>query len=86
MIIKEDTSLRDFEFWSGGAMTAMYLTDEQFDTVEELLAECYPDGMDATELNDFFWFDDDTIAEWLGYGSFEELLDAHREVYEENRR
>lgn len=33
----------------------------------------YPDGMSETELNDLLWFEDDTIAEWLGFEDWEAL-------------
>ena len=26
-----------------------------------------------TDINDFFWFETDTIAEWLGYEDWEKL-------------
>lgn len=29
--------------------------------------------MDATDVNDFFWFENDTIADWLGFSDWEEL-------------
>ena len=40
-----------------------------------MLEELYPEGMEEVEVNDFFWFEDDTIAEWLGYSSFEEIIE-----------
>lgn len=74
-ITKEVTSVFDFEFWSGAADTVKYLTAEEVETIIDLLEDCYPDGMTETELNDFFWFEDQTIAEWLGYNDFEEIMD-----------
>lgn len=63
-----EESLRDFNFWSGGKDRAELLTDEQFDTVEQMMEEMDPaDGWTDTAINDFFWFDFDTIAQWLGY-------------------
>ena len=73
MKVIEETSLKDFEFWGGAIQTVKYLTDDELDAIEESLNELYPDGMGKTEINDFFWFEDDTIAEWLGYESFEAL-------------
>lgn len=75
MKVYSEQSLRDFEFWSGAKDTAKYLTAEQMDTVEAILEEGYPDGMSETEINDIFWFEEDTIAEWLGYTDFEELME-----------
>ena len=74
MKIYTEKSLRDFEFWSGAKDTVKYLTPEELDQIESILEECYPDGIDETAINDFFWFDEDTIAEWLGYNSFEDII------------
>ncbi len=79
MKIYSDTSLSSFEFWSGAKDRVKYLTEDELDTIENILEEQYPDGMGETELNDFFWFEDDTIAEWLGYGSFEEIMNRDEE-------
>lgn len=81
MKIYEEKSLRDFDFWSGAKDTVKYLTDEELDQIEAILEDTYPDGMEDTEINDFFWFDDDTIAEWLGYNDFDEIM--HRDDEEE---
>lgn len=74
MKIYTEKSLRDFEFWSGAKDTVKYLTPEELDQIESILEECYPDGIDETAINDFFWFDEDTIAEWLEYNSFEDII------------
>ena len=75
MKIYKEESLRNFEFWSGACVRVKYLTDEEIDTIESILEECKPEGMTETEINDFFWFEEDTIAEWLGYSSFDEIMD-----------
>ena len=75
MKICTETSLRNFEFWSGAKDTVKYLTLEELDTLEEMLEECYPDGIGETELNDIFWFEDDMLAEWLGFNNFEEIME-----------
>ena len=74
MKIVSETNLRDFEFWAGATDTVKYLTCDQLDTIEEILTDIYPNGIDATTLNDILWFEEDIIAEWLGYDSFDELL------------
>ena len=73
MRIYSDTSLLNFEFWSGAKDRACVLTYQQMETIEQYLEDLYPDGMEDAELNDFFWFEEDTIAEWLGFDSFEKL-------------
>lgn len=74
MIVKSDTSIREFNFWSGAKDTVKYLTLEELDSIESILDDLYPEGISATELNDFFWFDNDTIAEWLGCDDFDSLI------------
>lgn len=83
MKIYAETNIHNFDFWSGAKDTVKYLTWEELDTIESMLEDIYPDGMEDTELNDFFWFEDDTIAEWLGYDSFEELMNREEEEEEE---
>ena len=79
MKIYKEESLNNFEFWSGARDTVKYLTSDEIDTIEGMLEEINPDGMDETEINDFFWFEDDTIAEWLGYEDFEQLMNRDEE-------
>lgn len=73
MRIYEEKALKDFDFWSGAADRAADLTDEDFDIIESNLEELYSDGISDTELNDFFWFEFDTIAGWLGYENEEDF-------------
>lgn len=72
MIITDEISLRHFQFWSGAKDNALELTLEQLDEVESILESTYPEGIDATSLNDLFWFEFDTIKEWLGIEEEEE--------------
>ena len=39
-----------------------------------MLEDIFSEGMSLTELNDFFWFERDTIAEWLGVKVYEDLM------------
>lgn len=73
-VYKEVTSDYDFDFWSGARDTVSYLDHDEIEQIFQMLEDCYPEGMTDTELNDFFWFEDDTIADWLGYSSFEEIM------------
>lgn len=68
-----DASDVRFMVWSGAKDRIKYLSDDEIDTIIGILATEYPDGIDETELNDFFWFEDDTYAEWLGFDSAEAL-------------
>jgi hypothetical protein len=79
MKIYEEKSLSEFDFWAGAKTIADTLTAEQFEQIEEILIDLYPDGIENTSLNDLFWFDSDTVAEWLGFKSFEALEEFNRE-------
>lgn len=69
-----EDSLSNFKFWSGGKDNADLLSGEQLDTVEQMLEEIEPeDGWSDTAINDRFWFDFDTICDWLGYKDGEHL-------------
>lgn len=63
---KENTSLTNFEFWSGGKDFADNLTYSELKEIESHLEELYPNGMTETQINDLFWFDDSWICEILG--------------------
>ena len=80
MKIYTEQSLRKFEFWSGAKDRVKYLTFDELDTIENLLEDSYPDGINETELNDIFWFEEDLIAEWLGYNNFDEIMDREKEI------
>ena len=81
MKIYTENSLSNFEFWSGAVDRVKYLTDDELDTIEAILEDIYPDGMDETQINDLFWFEEDWIAEILGYEDFEAIM--HRDDEEE---
>ena len=72
MKVYSEVSLSNFNFWSGAKDNASELTDSQLDTIESILEDIYPDGMDETSVNDLFWFDFETVKEWLGITEEEE--------------
>ena len=72
-VYTEITSAYDFEFWSGAVCRANTLDNDEIEYIFRILADVYPDGMSDTELNDIFWFEEDQIAEWLGYENWEHL-------------
>lgn len=86
MKIYTETSLSDFEAWSGAEDTLETLREKGLcDDLEQILESEYPDGMEDSELNDFLWFEEDTIAQMLGFSSWEALEnDGESEEEEEN--
>lgn len=87
MKIYSEQSLANFKFWSGAKNTAQRIWNEQgsegFDQLEAILEDLYPDGIDATDLNDLLWFDADTVYEWLGIENEEEDDDEDEDDEEE---
>ena len=79
MKLYREESLSRFEFWSGARDRVKYLNDNDLDIIESILEELYPEGMNETTINDLFWFEEDTIAEWLGYSDFEEIINRSEE-------
>lgn len=73
MKMYRECSLTDFKPWSGGADRYNVLTYEQLEQLEPFFEELFPDGASETEINDLFWFEEDTIAEWLGFEDWEAL-------------
>lgn len=71
--VYRETDLTDFEFWSGARDRVKYLTDDELRQICNTLEDIYPDGMTETQVNDIFWFEEDWIAEMLGFESFEEI-------------
>ena len=67
MKIVRETTLKNFEPWSGGVWAYEQLTEDELDQLESELEALYPDGIDETELNDLFWFDDDWIFQLAGH-------------------
>jgi len=79
MELTHDVPLRNFEFWSGAKQRASHLTPRQLDHIEFVLEELYPDGITDTQVNDIFWFEEDFIAQCLGYRDWEDLEESEDE-------
>ncbi len=87
MKITKEISLKDFEAWSGARDTLNELTESECEQLESVIEELNPDGIDETGLNDILWFENDWIAECLGYKDWEHLERSHKgEDTEEHAR
>ena len=75
MKVYREVSLGEFDFWAGARDRVKYLSHDELEQIEQLLEEIYPEGLSETDLNDLFWFEDDLIAEWLGYEHFGEIME-----------
>ena len=80
MKIISEQKLRYFDFWGGAKEKAKLLSYEELDIIEmELEMMFFPEGLEETKLNDIFWFDDDFIAQILGYEDFKTLWEERHE-------
>ena len=75
-----ETSLENFEAWSGGRDTLEVLIEKGLcDTVEAFLEEVLGEDISDTAINDVLWFERDTIADWCGFSSWESLENGEEE-------
>lgn len=74
MTITYELDLNSFQAWSGAKETLERIQREgKCAELENILEELYPDGMTETELNDLLWFEPETVYEWLGIRSEEQI-------------
>ena len=74
MTMTYELDLNSFEAWSGAKETLERIQREgKCAELENILEELYPDGMTETELNDLLWFEPETVYEWLGIRSEEQI-------------
>ena len=60
-----ETSLENFEAWSGGRDTLEILIEKGLcDTVEACLEQILDSDVSDTYINDILWMERDMIAEW----------------------
>ena len=79
-----ETSLENFEAWSGGRDTLEVLIEKGLcDTVEACLEEILDGDSSDTYINDILWMERDMIAEWCGFSSWEALENGEEEEEEE---
>ena len=78
-----ETSLENFEAWSGGRDTLEVLIEKGLcDTVEACLEDILDGDASDTYINDILWMERDMIAEWCGFSSWEALENGKEEEEE----
>ena len=81
-----ETSLENFEAWSGGRDTLEVLIEKGLcDTVEACLEDILDGDSSDTYINDILWMERDMIAEWCGFSSWEALENGEEEEEEETK-
>ena len=84
MTITYELDLNSFQAWSGAKDTLDRIQREgKCGLLEQILEDTYPDGMTETELNDLLWFDSESVYEWLGIRSEEQIKKEIKEAEDE---
>tara|TARA_R110002020_G_scaffold334555_2_gene549802 strand:- start:11220 stop:11441 length:222 start_codon:yes stop_codon:yes gene_type:complete len=72
MRITRELNLTSFEFWSGAK--DHNFTYNELKELENHFDELYPNGMEETQVNDIFWFEEEFLCQCLGL-DFDEYLE-----------
>lgn len=84
MTITYELDLNSFQAWSGAKDTLERIQrEDKCGELENILEDLYPDGMTETQLNDLLWFDSESVYEWLGIRSEEQIENEIKEAEEE---
>lgn len=63
----ENTSIKNFNAWSGAVETQETIINEgKAEEFDNLIEELYSEGLSETALNDLLWFETDWLFETLG--------------------
>lgn len=72
--VYKEYDLKDFPFTGEAANTVKWLTDEDFEELELGLMDC-GEMWSVDALNDLFGYDKDSIAMWLDYNNWADLME-----------
>ena len=77
MKIYYELDLKNFDAWSGAKDTLRTLNYDQIEQLENMLPDILGEEVSDTTLNDFLWFETDSIAEYLGFRNWAHLERAN---------
>ena len=67
MKVYKDMSIEDFEAWAGAVDTKdKIVAADKEEAFNEWIEEMFPDGIDATKLNDILWFESEQVYDAIG--------------------
>jgi len=61
-----EKSLLEFDFWGGAKERADKLTDEELQRLDEYLSDDVCGDWTETDINDYFWHEEESYLEILG--------------------
>lgn len=75
----------EYKPWSGAIDTYARIEEEgKLDDLENLLEDCYPEGISMVGINDILWFDSDWVLEELGINENDEEETEDEEDFDES--
>lgn len=72
-----DDSLSNFPFLAGAKENVAKLSVKELQYIEDFLDELYDVTLIDTQINDLFWFEFDTVCQWLGYADEDDFINNH---------
>ena len=82
--IETKADLEDLDLAQGAWDTLEELTDDEVETILQMVDEISEGTVtDEGYLSDFLWLERDTIAEWLGFNDFDEIMTRNKDVDDE---
>lgn len=78
-----DISINNFQFWSGAINSRNRFGYKEMEQIEYILEDIYPEGIEDVQLNDIFWFESETLCEWLGI-DFDEWIERPDDYWVNN--
>ena len=82
MTVTKELTVWNYEPWGGAKTTWQMLNLDEAEMIFDMLEDINSgdnEPMSETDVNDFFWFEDDLIAEWLGYESGEAFYEDRKD-------
>ena len=78
--VENREDLEKLDLARGAKDTLEDLTDDEIETILQMVSEIAEDTLtDEGWLSDFLWHERETIAEWLGYSNFDEIMNRSDE-------
>lgn len=78
-----EKELYKFEFWAGAKDSRNRFSMEEMDQLEQMIDDCFEGAVNETTINDLFWFEPETLCEWLGL-DFDEWIERPDDYWKNN--
>lgn len=88
MTIIHELNVWDYEPWSGAVDTYERISNAgKLGLLDQILDEIYDsESMTDTQLNDLLWFEPDTVYEWLGMKTDEQIEEERKDRAERRNK